>query len=155
MNWGKTQTGSSMIELIAMMTLAGFAMAAATPALFSLEEAAFDAKIDGAIGAVHSANYQAHASWLVADALHRNTASVQMENVEIAMDHGWIDVRSVALAAGIDCSVYGCIYSENTATFLATSEPETNTACFIYSVAPHGYHASPRLTWNIDTSRCE
>lgn len=155
MNWGSTQLGSSMIELIATMTLAGFAMASVAPALISLEDTAFDAKIDGAIGAVHSANYQAHASWLVAEALHRSTATVRMENEDISMDRGWIDIHSVAIAAGINCSTYGCIYNTNTAIFLAASEAKANTPCFIYSVEPDGYRVSPRLTWNLESSNCE
>lgn len=155
MNWGTTQAGSTMVELISMMTLAGFAMASVAPALSSLEGAAFEAKIDGAISAVHSANYQAHASWLLASAQHRNASHVQMENIDIAMIQGWIDSTNIAIAAGIDCANYGCYYSQDVVTFTATTEPEEYTPCFLYSVQNHKYNVSTRLTWNINTQLCD
>ncbi len=154
----KSNSGFTLLELVASLALLGVAAASATPAMMSLESAAEDAKIDAAIAAVGSGMMMTRARWIVDGSPNPNGYSqVHMEGDQIELHSGWPVLNDVALVAGISCDIYGCFGKPGGIQITATEAPKEGEACFVYEkplTVGGRYFVSERMAWSERSGRC-
>ncbi len=154
----KSNSGFTLLELVASLALLGVAAASATPAMMSLESAAEDAKIDAAIAAVGSGMMMTRARWVVdGSPSPYGYSHVDMEGEKIELHSGWPVLNDVALVAGISCDIYGCFGKPGGIQITATEEPKEGEACFVYEnprKKGDRYFVSERMAWSEQSRSC-
>lgn len=92
--YNPSQTGFTIVELIAVLVLLGILAAIAFPRFMSISDEAYQAKFEATAGAFTSAVAMTHAEWLVSG------ANGAVQNLS-----GTLDFNSAGYPAGIDDGV--------------------------------------------------
>lgn len=135
----KKQSGFTLIELVVVMVILGILAAVALPKFVDMGSQARIAKMQGALGAVKSANTLVHAKWL---ALGSPTTAVSLgiPGVPLTADqlvNGYLAAANVQAVAGLDES-----YTVTVAEGVATVQDRTKTACS-FTVAEAAANGEP------------
>ena len=129
----RSQSGFTLIELIAVVVILGILAAVAIPKFVDLSSDARTAKVNAAAGALKSAAAMAHGKYLV-----NSTSPQTFEGVSVAFTNEYPDAASIAPLAGLNSPDY-------TVSTAATTTTVTVRANCVATYTAAGVGAAPTV----------